>query len=84
MAPTEWDVPLFEVPERYRPPKRKAKFPVWREWKGARQSCDDCILALARGEARFMAEPAMYVRADEQGRSFLCPRHAHDRKVRDR
>lgn len=79
----EWDVPLFDVPPSYRPPARAVKFPQWRAHTGRRVSCDVCMIALARGEVKFMAEPAMHVRTDADGRMYLCPKHAHDRRVED-
>ena len=82
--PNEWDVPLFEVPEKYRPPKRQAKWPKWTEYKGKPTSCDECILDLARGHSWFMAEYAQHVREDADGRRYYCSRHAHQRKIADR
>lgn len=68
--------PMFSIPEKYRPPARKVKYPQWRKYSGKRTSCDECILALARGDVKFMAEPAMKVRTDEDGQRFLCSVHA--------
>lgn len=79
----DWDVPLFEVPPKYRPPKRAVKYPQWRAHTGKRTSCDICIMALARGEVQFMAENAKHVRTDANGRKFYCPKHAGEMKLRD-
>lgn len=83
MSPHEWDVPMFEVPPKYRPPARRVIYPQWRKYTGKRTSCDDCILDIAAGTTRFMAEPATYTRIDEEGRRFYCARHTQDRKWKD-
>jgi hypothetical protein len=75
--------PMFPLPERYKPPKRKMKFPNWRQHTGKRTSCDICIMALARGEVKFMVDNAAHVRTDENGRKFYCARHAQSKKLQD-
>lgn len=75
--------PMFEVPPKYRAPKRQVKYPNWREHTGKRTSCDVCIMDLARGTVKFMAENARHVRTDEAGRRFFCPKHAHEMKLLD-
>lgn len=83
MPPDEYGTgELFPVPKAYRPPKRAA--PLWREWRGRRTSCDDCILALARGEIQFLAEPARLVRSDGQGTHYYCHQHARVRRLAER
>jgi hypothetical protein len=74
---------MFEVPPKYRPPKREQPWPVYRHYSGARTSCDDCILAIASGELRWIAAPAAYSRTDEQGRRYLCHRHTQERRERE-
>lgn len=78
-----WEVPLFDVPEKYRPPKRAPKYPQWRQHTGKRTSCDICIMSLARGEVKFMVDNAAHVRTDANGRKFYCSKHAHDARLQD-
>lgn len=75
--------PMFDVPEKYRPPLRPVKYPQWRRYSGKRTSCDVCIIDLSMGTVKFMAESARHVRTDENGRRFLCDRHADERRVAD-
>lgn len=74
--------PMFDVPKKYRPPKRPDNWPRWREYKGKRTSCDDCIRAIARGESHFASQPAGHTREDADGKAFYCNKHATDRKSR--
>jgi hypothetical protein len=83
VKPHDWDVPLFEVPAKYRPPARVIKYPQWRKYVGKRTSCDDCVMALADGTSHFMAEPARYIRIDAAGRRYYCAQHTQDRKWKD-
>jgi hypothetical protein len=78
--PHDWDEPLFEVPPRYRPPKREQAWPIWRHYHGSRLSCDDCIRDIAAGRSRWVATAAAYVRTDAVGRTFLCHRHTQERR----
>ena len=80
----DWDVPLFDVPPKYQPRARVVNYPQWRRYKGKRISCDDCIVDLAKGKTRFMAQPASFARIDESGRRFYCHRHAQEHKVDDK
>jgi hypothetical protein len=77
----EWDIPMFEVPPKYRPKKKPDNWPRWRKYKGKRTSCDDCIRAIAKDERRFASEPATHTREDADGKAFYCSRHATDRKA---
>lgn len=79
----EWDVPMFPVPPKYRPPKRERVWPEWRRYTGARISCNDCITDIAAGEVHFMATPAAYVRTDADGRAYYCVRHAQHRRAEE-
>lgn len=79
----DWDVPMFEVPKKYRPPKKPDNWPRWRDYKGKRTSCDDCIRAIATGERKFASQPASATREDAQGKEFYCTRHASDRKTKN-
>lgn len=76
--------PMFDVPEEYRPPKRPPKYPAWREYKGKRISCHDCVMDLVNGSAGFMAEPATWLRDTPVRRDYFCARHAHRRKLEER
>jgi hypothetical protein len=75
--------PMFEVPKKYRAPKRAPEFPQWRKYVGKRTTCDDCILAIMQDKRRFLAGNAAFVRTDENGRTFYCGEHAVHRKAMD-
>lgn len=77
----EYDVPMFPVPPKYRPPRREQAWPVWRRYKGARISCNDCVHAIAVGQVAFLSTPAAYVRTDENGRAYYCVQHAQTRRA---
>ena len=81
--PNEWDVPLFDVPEKYRPPKRQQVWPIYRRYKGKRISCDGCILEIASGRRTALSEFATYSRADADGTRYYCDRHIQERKYYD-
>ena len=74
--------PMFDIPDRYRPPKRKVGV-AWRKHTGKITSCDDCILDLAAGKVKFMPTPAALVRTDLDSRRYYCHVHAAQRKEAD-
>lgn len=75
--------PMFDIPDRYKPPKRQQAAVAWRQHKGKQTSCDDCILALARGEVKFSPNLASHVRTTPVQRGYYCTEHAMSRKADD-
>lgn len=75
--------PMFQIPAKYRPPKRKQKWPTWGTYHGKLMSCDDCIMAIANGTRLFTSEYATNVRTDKDGRRYFCSRHTEQRKTAD-
>jgi hypothetical protein len=75
---------MFEVPERYRAPKRQQKGVVWRRHTGKQTSCDDCVMALARGEVKFAPTLASHLRSTPEGRHYFCSEHTLLRKEDDK
>ena len=78
-------IPMFEVPKKYKAPKKQADeaVPSWKAYKGKRTSCDHCILAIAKGQTKFLAENAAHVRTHLGVKAFLCNRHAMELKVQN-
>jgi hypothetical protein len=84
MSEPEWEtIPMFEVPKKYRPPKKPDNWPKWTAYHAKRTSCDTCILDIAEGRRAFLSQPAAWVREDAHSRRFLCVRHAIDKKKED-
>lgn len=74
---------MFEVPAKYRPPKRVQKWPVWRRYKGKRISCDACLVEIVRGQRKGLSDSAAYSRADAESTRYYCFAHSEELKVKD-
>ena len=80
-----WEQPeMFPLPRKDRPPQHGTETDItWRVYRGKRTSCDECIVDIAKGELRFASAPAGHVRTYLGVATFLCNRHAQDRKIKD-
>lgn len=76
-------IPMFEVPEKYRPPAKPPKKIVWTAYKGARTSCCQCVLNIAKGTNRHFSDSASKVRTTPTSRDYYCYRHGYEQELQD-
>ena len=82
--PEDWNVPMFETPERYRKPQAAEGAPRWGKHRGPRTTCELCILDIRAGRLQTTHETVTETYTVGSRVWRLCSTHRTEIKYRGR